>query len=243
MNAMTEKATLNGTNQSVPDKRIRKIVIVGGGTAGWMAAAALRVATQREQARIVLIESEEIGTVGVGESTVPSIKEFNRYLGIDENDFVRNTQGSFKLAIHFVDWRRIGHAYFNPLVELGLSPFAGPGARTLSALYRYLVKVAASGRDPDLGNYSLCTMAAQRNRFDRPRNTGGEANFSYAFQFDASLYAKYLRAYAEKRGVERVEGKIVDVQLRGEDGFIDAVVLQSGQRIDGELFIDCSGFR
>src|SRR5438132_118404 len=238
MNAMS----VNGADQSAPDNHIRKIVIVGGGTAGWMAAAALRVATQHEQCRIILIESEEIGTVGVGESTVPTIKEFNHYLGIDENDFVRNTQGSFKLAIHFVDWRRIGHAYFNPLVTLGLSPLARGGAIALPPLYRYLVKLAANGRDPDLNEYSLCTMAAQRNRFDRPKDPG-DVNYAYAFQFDASLYAKYLRAYAEKRGVERVEGKIVDVQLRAEDGFIDAVVLQSVQRIDGELFIDCSGFR
>src|SRR5437588_11758577 len=153
MNAMTEKATLNGANQSVPDKHIRKIVIDGGGTAGWMAAAALRVATQREQARIVVIESDEIGTVDVDEATIPSIKEFNRYLGINENNFVRNTQGSFKLAIHYVNWRRIGHSYFNPLLAFGFSSITGDNAPTLPPLYQYLVKLAASGRHPDLDDY------------------------------------------------------------------------------------------
>src|SRR5437016_11160728 len=177
MNAMPG----NGVNKGAPDKHIRKIVIVGGGTAGWMAAAALRVATQREQARIVVIESDEIGTVDVDEATIPSIKEFNRYLGINENDFVRNTQGSFKLAIHYVNWRRIGHSYFNPLLASGFGSITGAGNNTLTLppLYQYLVKLAASGRDPGLDNYSLCSAAAQRTLFDRPKNAQ-ELNYGYA---------------------------------------------------------------
>jgi len=237
MNATTD----GGAAKLAPDKKIRKIVIVGGGTAGWMAAAALRVATQREQCRITVVESDEIGTVGVGEATIPSIREFNRYLGINENDFVRHTQGSFKLAIQYVDWKRIGHSYFNPLLAAGFSSITGDNAPTLPPLYQYLIKLAATGRNPDLDDYSLCSVAAQRNLFDRPRNAE-ELNYSYAFQFDASLYARYLRDYSEKRGVVRLEGKIVDVRQR-EDGFIEAVVLESGDRIEGDLFIDCSGFR
>ena len=235
-----------GGSRPASDKRIRRIVVVGGGSAGWMAAAALRVATERERCEIVLVESDEIGIVGVGESTVPTIREFNRYLGIDENEFVRNTQSTFKLAIQFVNWRRPGHVYFNPLGAQGFSAQSlggGGGGAALPPLYQYLLKLAVDGRDPDFDEYALCSVAARNNRFDRPPKDRSELTYSYAFQFDASLYAKYLRGYAEKRGVQRVEGKIVDVQLRGEDGFIDAVVLQSGQRVEGDLFIDCSGFR
>src|SRR5215469_14128561 len=135
--------TSGGAPKSAADKKIRKIVIVGGGTAGWMAAAALRVSTQREQCQIAVIESDEIGTVEVGEATLPSIKEFNRYLGINENDFLRDTEGSFKLAIHYIDWRRIGHSYFNPLLALGFSSISENNAPTLQPLYQYLIKLAA----------------------------------------------------------------------------------------------------
>ncbi|HEX4078267.1 MAG TPA: tryptophan halogenase family protein [Rhizomicrobium sp.] len=231
-----------GTPGSAPDKGIRTIVVVGGGSAGWMSAAALRVATQCKQCRIILVESEEIGIVGVGEATLPTLKKFNRLLGIDENEFIRHTQATFKLAIQFVDWKRIGHSYFNPLGEQLFSSDGGnPGV--LPTVYQYLLKLAVEGREPDLGEYALCTAAARNNRFDRPAKDRPGPSYSYAFQFDATLYAKYLREYAEKRGVERVEGKIVDVQLHAGNGFIDGVILQSGQRIEGDLFIDCSGFR
>jgi tryptophan halogenase len=239
MNAMTDgKATYDGS-----DRRIRKVVIVGGGTAGWMAASALRAVMPREMCRIVLVESDEIATVGVGEATIPPIHDFNRFLGLDENDFVRNTQASFKLAIQYVDWSRIGHSYFNPLGALTTNWLAGGPSGELPPVYRYLVKLAVEGKNPDLDAYSPCSVAAQRNRFARPKNNSQDTTYSYAFHFDASLYAKYLRAYAEARGVERVEGKVADAVLRPTDGFIDAVVLESGQRIEGELFIDCSGFR
>jgi tryptophan halogenase len=238
----TMNATTNGgVANRAPDKLIRKIVIVGGGTAGWMAAAALGFATGG-LCRIVLVESDEIGTVGVGEATIPPIRAFNRYLGIDEPDFVRNTQASFKLAIQYIDWRRSGHSYFNPFGAMGFSALAEGPATDLPPLFQYLVKLAADGQKPDLDDFSLCSAAARCNRFGRPADAK-ELPYIYAFHFDASLYAKYLRAYAEGRGVERVEGKVADVVLRPQDGFIDAVVLESGQRIEGELFIDCSGFR
>ena len=236
-------AASESARNSAPDKSIRTIVIVGGGTAGWMTAAALSVATRNESCQIILVESDEIGTVGVGESTVPTILDFNRYLGIDEDDFVRHTQSSFKLAIQFVDWRRIGHSYFNPLGAQGFSSRMAGAQGTLPAVYQYLLKLAVQGREPDFDDYALCSVAARQNRFERPAENSSDVSYAYAFQFDAALYAKYLRGYAEKRGVERVEGKVVDVQLRGENGFIDAVILQSGERIEGDLFIDCSGFR
>ena len=237
MNMMAE----DGARKAAAQRRIRKIVIVGGGSAGWMAAAALRNAMRREPCQIVLVESDEIGIVGVGESTLPGLREFNRILGIDENEFVSKTQATFKLAIQFVDWKRIGHSYFNPVASQGLNSEDGSNIK-IPFVYQALLKLAVEGEQLDIDQYALCTMAARQNRFDRPKNVP-EGAFDYAFQFDAALYAKYLRNYAEQRGVERIEGKIVDVQLRAENGFIDAVVLQSGRLIEGDLFIDCSGFR
>lgn len=239
MSVTGEKGTRNAS-----DRRIRKIVIVGGGTAGWMAAAWLRFSMEQEACRIVLVESEEIGIVGVGESTLPSMRRFNRALGIDENEFVSKTQATFKLAIEFVDWWRLGQSYFNPLDSQGFSPEEESDRlnNQLPAIFQYLLKRAVDSGDVDLDQYSLCTVAARSNRFDRPQNIPAAA-FAYAFQFDAALYAKYLRNYSEQRGVDRIEGKIVDVQLHGENGFIDAVVLKSGERVDGDFFIDCTGFR
>lgn len=231
-----------GAGVGSPDKRIRTIVIVGGGTAGWMSAAALHVATKGRQCRIILVESDEIGIVGVGESTLPPIRIFNRSVGIDEDEFVRKTQATFKLGIQFENWNRIGDSYFHSFAEQLFGPDKS-GSNVLPTLYQCLVRQAVDGREPDLGEYSLCAAAARSNRFERAPKNKPFPSLSYAFQLDASLYARFLREHAEKRGVERVEGKVVDVQLRAENGFIDAVILQSGQRIEGDLFIDCSGFR
>src|SRR6187549_3877384 len=219
-------------------ERLRSIVIVGGGTAGWMAAAALAHALQG--CAITLIESEDIGTVGVGEATVPHLRAFNHSLQIDEVDFVRAVRGTFKLGIQFVDWRRIGEQYIHGFGTIGHDYLALP-------FHQYWLKLHLAGKARDIGEYSINTAAAPRGKFisgatDVPANSP-LAQVAYAYHFDAGLYAAFLRRYAETRGVRRVEGEVVDVALRGEDGFIDAVTLKSGVRLTGDLFIDCSGFR
>ena len=217
---------------------IEDIVIVGGGTAGWMAAAALSRFMNNGVTRIHLVESDEIGTVGVGEATIPPIINFNRMLGLDDDEFLRETQGTYKLGIEFVNWGGLGERYFHPFGEHG---------EDLSGIHFHQLYLRERKRRvlPDISAWSMSSVAASMGKFARPP---ADARFPlnqlyYAFHFDASLYAKYLRRYAERGGVRRIEGKIVDVTLRPEDGFVDSVTLASGQRIAGDLFIDCSGFR
>ncbi|MFY2762759.1 tryptophan halogenase family protein [Arenimonas sp. MALMAid1274] len=218
--------------------QVQDVVIVGGGTAGWMTAAAL-AKVLGPQHRIRLVESEDIGTVGVGEATIPMIKLFNQALEIDENDFIRQTKGSFKLGIEFVDWGRLGDSYIHGFgkigQDLGVVPF-----------YHHWLKLHQAGKAGPLDDYSINTAAARANKFmppitDRPNSP--MADIAYAYHFDAGLYARYLRGYAEARGVRRTEGKVAEVKLRAEDGFVEAVVLEGGERVDGQLFVDCSGFR
>ncbi|TFI58975.1 tryptophan 7-halogenase [Sphingomonas parva] len=220
------------------DPRIRSIVIVGGGTAGWMTAAALAKVVGTENVSITLVESEEIGTVGVGEATIPPILLFNKMLGIDEDTFVRETNATFKLGIDFVDWRRPGHRYFHPFGLLGADLPDRVG------FVHFWLRWVQEGGNPDFSRFSAETEAARVGRFARTPPTGGALpNINYAYQFDASLYAAFLRRFAEARGVERIEGRIVAVRRDAETGFIAAVTLQDGRSVAGEFFVDCSGFR
>ena len=223
------------------DKAIRKIVIVGGGTAGWMAAAPLAQMLKGHEHRpceIVVVESPEIGTIGVGEATLPPIRGYNQTLGLDIVEFVKSTQATFKLGIEFKDWGRQGHRFFH-----GFGDFGPPIQNRPSFLY--WLRLAQSGGMASYEEWSTSTVMARQNRFVPPQGEEAAASnaYSYAFHFDAGLYAAHLRDYAMKRGAGRIEGTIVEVELRPEDGFVAAVKLRDGRRVDGDLFIDCSGFR
>ncbi|HEX9953964.1 MAG TPA: tryptophan halogenase family protein [Allosphingosinicella sp.] len=217
---------------------IRDVVIVGGGTAGWMAAAAFARFLNNGYTRTTLIESEEIGTIGVGEATIPPLITFNRMLGINENEFIAATQGTFKLGIDFVDWAEIGKRYFHPF---GLHGHDLEGVH----FHQLYLREAQRRQLPDISEWSMSAVAAARGKYARP---GVQAQVPlsqllYAFHFDAGLYARFLRTYAERGGVTRLEGKVVDVAQRPEDGYIRSVTLADGRTVEGDLFIDCSGFR
>jgi len=218
--------------------RVDRLVIVGGGTAGWMTAAALSK-TLGPKYSISLIESEDIGTVGVGEATIPMIQQYNQALQLDEADFVRRTMGSFKLGIEFVDWGRKGDSYIHGFGKIGQS-------MSLAPFYQFWLKQRATGNAGPLDDYSLNTVAARANRFlpaSAQHANSPLADIAYAYHFDAALYAKYLREYAEARGVSRLEGKVASVKQHPESGFVTGVTLEDGRTVDGQLFIDCSGFR
>lgn len=220
-----------------PDS-IRSIVIVGGGTAGWMTAAALGQVLRQTGIRITLIESEAVGTVGVGEATIPGIRHFNSVLGLDEDQFIKATVGTFKLGIEFVDWLRKGHSYFHPFGHIGTR-------FERIAFQHYWQKLFNLGLISDLDKFSLNVQACEHNRFTRPLNIQKSplSEIAYAFHFDAGHYAKFLRGHAERNGVIRIEGLINGVNLHPETGFVESVHLAAGQNVAADLFVDCSGFR
>ncbi len=202
-----------------------------------MAAAALSMLLGRRAREILLIESAQIGTIGVGEATLPTLRAFNATLGIDEIDFIRKTNATFKLGIEFQDWLVPGRAFFHGFSGLG------PAMRGVSP-HQLWLKMRAAGDDETYAQYSITTAAARLRRFAPPVANPDSVlgSYSYAYQFDAAAYAAYLRALAERRGVRRLEGRIVDVRLRQSDGFIESVLLQGDRSVSGDLFIDCSGF-
>ncbi|MFG6462969.1 tryptophan halogenase family protein [Roseateles sp. DXS20W] len=215
-------------------KPFNRVVIAGGGTAGWMMAA-LMSKLLGKQLDIKLVESEEIGTVGVGEATIPALHTFHNLLGINEAEFMAATNATFKLGINFEGWKNVGENYFHSFGVTGNDHWS-------AGFQHFWLKGRQEGLSRSYTDYNLETLAAYSNRFAHlPRN-----GMNYAYHLDASRYAKYLRAMSEAHGVQRIEGKIAAVLMdgpQGRDGDITALQMQDGSRIDGDLFIDCTGFR
>ena len=222
-----------------PAEPLRKIVIVGGGTAGWMTAAAVSKMVRSSFCEVNLVESSEIGIVGVGEATIPPILEMNRLLGLDEDEFIRKTKATFKVGIEFEGWTRDGSRYLHPF---------GPFGHALGIVnfphYWRRLRAEIGEEAGSLEQYSLTALAAYSGRFSRAVRGPGNVPepVTYAFHFDAGLYAAFLRERAEAQGVVRHDRKIVGHSL-DERGFVDAIVFEGGERLEGDFFIDCSGFR
>ncbi|HXG81666.1 MAG TPA: tryptophan 7-halogenase, partial [Sphingomicrobium sp.] len=220
-------------------KQTRTVTIVGGGTAGWMTAAVL--SRWLSQVEIRLIESDEIGTIGVGEATIPHIRNYLALADVDVLKMISESKASFKLGIQFVDWGAPGEKYIHGFGKIG---------RDMLWLHTHQLWLAAKERTPGsvkhFDHYSINAAACLKNRFrfGDPRNPASPiAQLDYAYHFDASLFARYLRAVSEERGVKRIEGRIVEVRQHPETGYVEAVKLASGQMVDGDLFVDCSGMR
>jgi tryptophan halogenase len=213
-----------------PEKSAR-VVIAGGGTAGWIAAAAL----SRQLGAVLditLVESDEIGTVGVGEATIPPMRVFHKLLHIDEQEFMRATEATFKLGIYFEHWGRRDHTYIHSFGKNGKETW-------LCDFHHFWLHGLASGIESELGDYCLELQAAKAQRFA----TSPDSELNYAYHLDAGRYAKFLRAFSEGYGTKRVEGRIRAVNQNAASGFIESLTLESGQTIEGDLFIDCTGFR
>lgn len=224
---------------------VRSVIVLGGGTAGWMSAAAL--GRFLPKVKVTLIESDDIGIVGVGEATVPPIRQFNAMLGIPEGNFLKATKATYKLGIQFNDWRRIGHSYFHPFGAYGPE-------QELDQFHQAWLALRAAGLidSPDgvegadrLDAYSICAMAGLQDKVTTPSQDPKSpyARLHSAYHFDASLYAGLMRENAEKSGVRRVEGEVVEVMRDSVTGFVTGLRLKSGQVLEADFFVDCSGFR
>ncbi|MBP6338713.1 MAG: tryptophan 7-halogenase [Vitreoscilla sp.] len=220
------------------NKPLKNIVVVGGGSAGWMTATALSKVLQA-QYQIRVVESDEIGIIGVGEATIPAIRTFNELLQLDEDEFLRITQGTFKLGIEFVNWGAVGDRYMHGFGNIG-QPIDGIG------FHHYWLRRHLSGAASNLDSLSINTMAPRQAKFMRARTDmpgSPLSEIANAFHFDASLYARYLRGMAEKARVQRTEGIIVKVNQREGDGHIQSLLMANGEVVEGDFFIDCSGIR
>jgi len=208
-----------------------KVVIAGGGTAGWVTAAALS-SQLGGLLDITLVESDQIGTVGVGEATIPTHRTFHSLIGADEVEFMRAARATFKLGIQFENWGALGDSYIHSFGQIGKAPW-------MVNFHHLWMQAKADGFESDLGDYCLELRAAEAGKFA----ISDKLNLNYAYHLDASLYAQFLRKHSERHGVRRVEGKFVDVRLDGESGFIKSIVMESGDEVEGDFFIDCTGFR
>jgi tryptophan halogenase len=218
---------------------MRRIVVLGGGTAGWMAAACLAKVIGLGDRSITLVESDQIGTVGVGEATIPLIETFHRILGLNALDVIRETEATFKLGIEFVDWHRRGERYLHPFGPIG-QDLNGAG------FVQHWLRHRAGGGTSALLDYNVETQAAAAGRFGLLQPRAGEpapVQLQYAYHFDAALYAAMLRRFAERLGVTRIEGKVAGVRRDGESGDVTALELADGRSVSGDFFLDCSGFR
>ena len=233
------------SGSTAEENAVQRVLIVGGGTSGWMCAAAIaRMAPAN--LTITLVESEELGTIGVGEATIPTLIEFNQFLGLNEHDVLRECQGTYKLGIEFIDWLKPGARYFHPFGYYGRDTpeFA------FHQLWLRLNKLAETGAVPadaavDINEYCLCAAAARLGRFSQAQggNNAILSTMRHAYHIDSQRYGQLLRRYAEQKGVRRVEGLVENITLHPHHGHIESLTLRSGAVIAADLFIDCSGFK
>lgn len=217
---------------------IKKIVIVGGGTTGWMAAGSLSKFIADKNISVTLIESPNIGTIGVGEATIPNIVAFNKNIGIDEVDLIKATQATFKLGIKFDNWYKKDSTFFHPFADYGMQING-------VEFHHYVNRMKASGADVNLQDYCFATTLASCGNFAQPNPNPQTplADYSYAYHLDAALYAQYLQKFSVEKGINHISANVCGTKLNNDSGFIESVILDDGREISADLFIDCSGFK